>query len=160
VTSLAQIIAGAPLTTDGGDSVAIPLVAAARLLAAVDTDRAALRLGLAPNSADWEFTAEDADPDAPIVTAYGLRYLVEVDAPSSGALRRMCTIKGCEEDALSYQSKLTTVCTDHLDEPSDIAEANGYTSPRAARLDEWTRILTEATREIGGDVRMAASLRR
>lgn len=159
MTTLAQIIAGAPLVTAEGGTVTIPLVAAAHLLAAVDTDCTALRLGLAPNPADWEFTAEDADPDAPIVTAYGLRYLIAVDTQTGNELRRMCTVKGCENDALSYRSKITTVCTDHLDEPSQIAEANGYASPRAARLDEWARLISETEQEAAGDLRMAASLR-
>ncbi|MDH6711326.1 hypothetical protein P3T27_008084 [Kitasatospora sp. MAA19] len=165
MTTLADILTGTPLTSPAGETVSLATVAAAHLLAAIDTDRSAMSLFGSPKADQWELAVEEVIQDrgghqtAVTVTAYGLRYLIDHQATASPELHRLCTVTGCEGDAMSYQAQLTVVCTDHLDVPSEIALSHGWDSPRAARLEEWTRIAADDERIALGDLNTIDSLR-
>jgi hypothetical protein len=162
VTTLAEIIkTGAPISTSPGEQVELSLIAATHLLAAIDTDRAAMGLFGAPDAWDWDLAAEDADPEAPIVTAHGLRYIIDATATGSPELHRLCTAHpSCTNDALSYEALVTAVCLEHLDTPGEITKAHAEMgSPRSLRLDTWESHVTRDMRTLEGDLRVIAEHR-
>jgi hypothetical protein len=158
MTTLAQLVTTAAttgtatLTAEDGSAGALGLTAAARLLAVYTADTDTYREN-ARKTPDRPVVAEEAEDGHVVLSVGSLRYLITDDGAD---LQQLCGVPGCPKEALAPQQPITRVCEDHLS--AAYLDLNGEQA-RAARLNTWQEIATEATREAAGNQRLLDSLR-
>ena len=162
--TLAEIIAGAPLADPlGADVRAVPLRVAVRLAATMDDDVYALRLGRSGDAYECTITVQRVRPQYVILSAFGLRYWVDTreDVPMP-QIDRLCLITGCQDEAMSYRSRLTLVCPiDHLDAPLHLhgLRDTEHAIRRSERLDAWDEISAEEQKRLTRTLNVIENLR-